>query len=704
MSHRRRSQPSHAAKPDPDPARPPLVVSPVPSTRLRWVDLAIVIALALATTLVYAQVRTHGFLTHDDPEYVTANPHVLQGLTSSGVAWAFTTGHDGNWFPLTWLSHMTDVQAFGVNAGAHHLVSLVLHLLSALLLFLVLRRMTGARWRSALVACLFALHPLHVESVAWVAERKDVLSGLFWMLTLLAYARYVERPGRGRYTVVLAAFGLGLMTKSMLVTLPLVLLLLDWWPLGRWSPTSGRRRIPATLVPLVREKLPLLALSATLSVVTFFAQRSGGTVASLDAAPLSERAANAVVSYVIYLRDLIWPVRLVIFYPLRPIDPWTALVAAAVIVAVSIGVVRAAASRPYLTVGWCWYLGTLVPVIGLIQVGSQSHADRYTYIPSIGIAVAAAWGLAEIVRRWSGLRMVVAGLAAAACLAAGVATWRLLPYWRTSEALFTHAIEARGDNYVAEFNLGLVRRSEGRLDEALAHYERAAAIRPSYPEAQNNIAEVLIVANRVPEALPHLAEALRLRPDLVDAHFNLGAASLEAGRPDAAAAAFRDALRLAPGNARVLTGLGRSLSQLRQLDEGIRLLQEAARREPDSPEAHGALATSLALAGRSRDARTEFAIAIRLQPANAQVHFDLGTLLAGEDRMSDAAGEFAEAVRLQPDYVRARVNLGSSLAAMGRYDEAIAQFTEALRLQPDLDEARRNLEVASDLKARAAKR
>ncbi len=704
MSHRRRQRPSQAAAPDRGPVRTPLVLPARTRAPLQWIDLAIAGVLVAATILVYAQVRTHGFLTYDDPEYVTANPHVTAGLTTAGAAWALTARDDANWFPLTWLSHMTDVQMFGLNAGAHHLVSLVLHLLSALLLFAVFRRMTGARWPSALVACLFALHPLHVESVAWAAERKDVLSGLFWMLTLLAYARYVERPGRGRYALVLAAFGLGLMAKPMLVTLPLVLLLLDWWPLGRWSPAGDRRRAVAMVMSLIREKLPLLALSAVASVVTFLVQRSGGAVAAADAVPLSQRAANAVVSYVVYLRDMVWPARLAVFYPLRPTDPWIALAAAAALVAVTIGVVRAAGRRPYVAVGWFWYVGTLVPVIGLIQVGAQSHADRYTYIPSIGLTVAAAWGLAEVAGRWPRYRMGIAAFAAAACVAADAVTWGLLPCWRTSETLFTRAMEVTGRNYVAEFTLGLVRRSEGRLDEALAHYERALAIRPAYAEAQNNMAEILMAQDRVPEALPHLAEALRLRPDLVDAHVNLGIASAEAGRPDAATAAFRDALRLAPDNVPALAGLGTALTRLGQPEEGIRLLAEAARREPASPTVHAGLATALARAARGDEARGEFAAAIRLQPENAQVHFDLGTLLAGEGRLSDAVTEFAEAVRLKPGYVKARVNLGSSLAALGRYDEAVVQFTEALRLQPNLDEARRNLDYARELQARAAKR
>jgi protein O-mannosyl-transferase len=704
MSHRRRPRPSHTARPEPDPIRPPLPSPTAHRAHLQRVDVAIGVCLIAATLLAYAQVGTHGFLTHDDPEYVTANAHVTAGLTASGVAWALTTGHDANWFPLTWLSHMADVQLFGVNAGAHHLDSLALHLISAVLLFLVFRRMTGARWPSALVACLFALHPLHVESVAWVAERKDVLSGLFWMLTLWAYVGYVERPGRGRYALVLAAFALGLMAKSMIVTLPFVLLLLDWWPLGRWSAAPDRRGGLAAMAPLVREKVPLLALAAAVSVVTFFVQRAAGAVVSIDAVPFGERLANAVVSYAVYLREMIWPTRLAIFYPLRPVDAWAVVSAAAVVIAISAVVVRAAARHPYLAVGWFWYLGTLVPVIGLIQVGSQAHADRYTYIPSIGITVAVAWGLVEIAGRWPRVRVIVAAFAALACAGAGVVTWRLLPYWQDSTSLFSHAIDVTGDNYVAEFNLGLVGRSEGRLDAALSRYERAVQLRPTYAEAHNNIAEILIAENRIPEALPHVAEALRLRPDLVDAQVNLGIASAATGHPDAAEAAFRQAVRAAPNDAQALEGLGRALSELGRPEEGIPFLTEAVRLEPDRPGPHAGLAAALARAGRGDDARAEFSTAVRLQPASPQAHFDLGTLLAGQGSLGDAVRELDEAVRLKPDYVKARVNLGSALASLGRYDEAIAQFTEALRLQPDLAEARRNLEYAETLRARAVAR
>ena len=354
--------------------------------------------------------------------------------------------------------------------------------------------------------------------------------------------------------------------------------------------------------------------------------------------------------------------------------------------------------------GWFWYLGTLVPVIGLIQVGSQSHADRYTYIPSIGITVAAAWGLAEIARRWPRYRMALAGLAAAACVAAGVVTWRLLPSWRTSDAVFTHAIESTGANYVAEFNLGMVQRSEGRLDAALARYERALAIRPAYAEAQNNIAEILIVRNRVArgDAAPGRSAAAASRPG--GRPHQPRRRQRRGGPPRRRRGGVPGRAAARPGKRPGPRGARQGAGAARPIGRGNPAAGRGRAAGPDSPDIHAGLATALALAGRSSEARAEFAAAIRLQPANAQAHFDLGTLLAGTGQWSEAAGEFGEAVRLQPDYVRARVNLGSSLATLGRYDEAIAQFTEALRLQPNLDEARRNLDYARELQARAAKR
>jgi hypothetical protein len=355
--------------------------------------MGIALALVAITLAVYLPVRQFGFVNFDDPDYVSANAHIAHGLTRAAVLWAFTTGYAANWHPLTWLSHMIDVQVFGVNAGPQHLVNLLLHVLNTLLLFGLLHRMTGARGRSAFVAALFAVHPLHVESVAWIAERKDVLSTLFWMLTMWAYVAYVRRPSWARYLGVAIAFALGLMAKPMLVTLPAVLLLLDVWPLGR----TGVTRLLRPRRALVLEKLPLFALAAVSSVMTFLVQRRGGAVSTVDQYPWASRVANALVEYVVYLGRMCWPARLSIFYPYSQSLPgWSVAGSLVLLVALSVAVFRAGGRRPYLVVGWLWYVVTLVPVIGLIQIGTQARADRYTYVPLIGIFIMAAWGLPDL--------------------------------------------------------------------------------------------------------------------------------------------------------------------------------------------------------------------------------------------------------------------------------------------------------------------
>ena len=415
----------------------------------------------------YAQVHTHDFVSYDDPIYVTENPEVQAGLTSAGLVWALTTFRDSNWFPLTWLSHMLDVELFGLDSGWHHLTNVLLHALSAVVLFVALRHMTGARWPSVLVALLFGLHPLHVESVAWIAERKDVLSGLFWMLTLWAYAGYTTRPTRIRYSLSLLLFCLGLMTKQMLVTLPLVLVLLDIWPLCR-----GVRLL---------EKLPFFAASFAASIVAFVAHQQGGAVASFEIVPLATRVENALITYAVYILQAIWPAHLAVFYP-YPLKPILvpAIFAAIVLVGITTLAIREFYRRPYLTVGWLWYLSTLLPVIGLVQTGSQARADRYTYIPLIGLSVAVVWGLSEALAPWPRFRVV---LAAATVVAFAAFTAWQLRYWRDSVVLYQHAIDVVPENYLAHFNLAAVLESRGRTSDAVTQLREggscAAILRPS---------------------------------------------------------------------------------------------------------------------------------------------------------------------------------------------------------------------------------
>jgi len=474
------------------------------------------IALAVATFTVYAQVFDHAFLNYDDPDYVTANRHVLAGVTRDGLTWTLTATHASNWHPVTWLSHMVDCQLHGTNAGGHLLTNVVLHVANTLLLFALLARLTGAAGRSAFVAVLFALHPLHVESVAWVAERKDVLSTTFAMLTLWSYVRFVESPRARTYLPMILLYGLGLMTKPMLVTLPFVLLLLDYWPL--------RRMASRPLRALIVEKLPLFVLAALSSAVTMVVQRAEA-LSSLTALPFSRRISHAVTSYVGYLARAFWPADLAVFYPYPPALPLGEVLAAAVLlVGVTVTVLRMARAYPYLPVGWLWYLGTLVPVIGIVQAGLHSMADRHTYVPLIGIFIIVAWGVPDLLARVPRRQAVLAIGACAVSAACALITWRQLGHWHDSGTLFEHALAVTTDNFVAHNNLGEERMRQGRVREASEHFREAVRLEPRFALAHVNLGGALFSDGRIEEAIAQHAEALRLSPDDADAHYNLGVA------------------------------------------------------------------------------------------------------------------------------------------------------------------------------------
>ena len=475
----------------------PAAKTPKPAAKPRpRADLWICLLLLAAIFGVYAQSRHFAFVNYDDPDYVTANPHVRQGITADGALWALTSTEAANWFPVTRLSHMLDVQLFGMDAGWHHLVSVLIHAVASVLLFLFLMRATGARSPSAFVAFVFALHPLHVESVAWVAERKDVLCALFWFLALWAYVR-------GWRALVIVAFVLGLMSKPMIVTLPLTLLLLDVWPLKR-----GLR---------VREKLPLFALAAAGAVVTIVVQRAGGAVNPAALFGLG----NALVSYVVYVAKTFWLAGLAVFYPYpAQLALWRVALAVTALAAMSWQVVRLYRVRPYLAVGWFWFLGTLVPVIGIVRAGEQARADRYMYVPMIGLAVMIAWGGADLLRRWPRLRTA---LAIGACAACAGAAWAQAGYWRNSETLFAHALEVTTDNYIAEHNLGTYLTDQpGRLPEAVAHLERAVHLEPQSGQAHSDLGIALAgTPGRLEDAIAEFRTAMRLRPDSEVPHINM---------------------------------------------------------------------------------------------------------------------------------------------------------------------------------------
>ncbi len=685
-------------------------------------DLWIYAILFLATLSVYAQVWQFDFVNFDDPDYVTGNPHVRGGFTLANVVWAFTSHDAANWFPVTWLSHMLDCQLFGLRSGWHHLTSVVIHALAALALFAFLHRATHARWRSAFVAFVFALHPLHVESVAWIAERKDVLSALFWFLTLWAYVRYTERPGLGGCVLTLVMFCLGLMAKPMLVTLPFVLLLLDFWPL--------RRKV-------LWEKVPFFAFASTVAVVTYLVQRASGAVQGFSTFPIGLRAGNALVSYVVYIVKTFWPIDLAVFYPYPlQLAAWEVLSAGLVLVGISALVVRSFRDYPYLAVGWFWYLGTLLPVIGLVQVGTQARADRYTYIPMVGLSIMPAWGATDIARRRQRTKTAVVAVAVAGCASCYAVTSVQIQHWRSSESLFRHAIDVTEGNYVAQHNLGValsampgrlpeaithleaalliapdsarahtdlgnaLANTPGRLDEAVAEYRAALRIEPDSAIAHNDLGNTLTkIPGRMPEAIAEYEQALRWKPDYAEAHNNLGRALVGMpGRLPEAILEYEAALRLQPEYSEARTNLGLALSKVPdRLPDAISEYKAALRLQPDSAEAHANLGSALEkIPGRLPEAIFEYQAALRIKPGSAELHYNLGLALAKTgNRMPDAISQYEVALRINPDYADAHNNLGVALAqAPGRLPEAIAHFQTALRIRPDYADAQYNLGVA----------
>jgi tetratricopeptide (TPR) repeat protein len=598
-----------------------------------WPVFGICAGLVIIVFAVFAQTVGHGFVNFDDDEYVYQNPVVSRGLSLHGIDWAFTHVHSTNWHPLTTLLHMLDCQLYGMWAGGHHLTSVFLHAACAVLLFLLLLDMTGAFWSSGFVAAVFAIHPLRVESVAWVSELKDVLSGVFFMLTLWAYARYARRPAsRGSYAIVLLWFVLGLMSKPMLVTTPFVLLLLDYWPLGRFQ---RRSQLPG----LLREKLPLFALSALSCAATVFAQRQAIRV--IEPFPLSLRVGNALVAYVIYLGKLIWPIRLAVLYPLS-LDgspPWQVFDAILLLAALTAGAWLSRRARPYLLVGWLWYLGMLAPVIGILQVGVQAYADRYTYLPQIGLCLAGTWTAADWAGRRRDRRAALGAVALVILCALLVTAYHQTTYWRDSETLWTHTIDCTRDNWAARSNLGMALSEQGRMEEAIAQYREALRINPPDADAHTNLGIALAHQGRTGEAMAQYRAALQLAPHYPEAHYDLGLLLRRQGRTDDAIAQYREALQtdLDPADSHYSLGL-----VLRQ-------------------NAHNNLGNALLQQGRTDEAISQYRMALQINPAYEDACFNLGNALLQQGRVEDAIAQFRQALRLNPADLEAHNALASAL-------------------------------------------
>jgi tetratricopeptide (TPR) repeat protein len=687
-------------------------------------DAYLCVFLALVTFALYWPVTGFEFNNYDDAQYITDNSQIHSGLTGENIRWAFTTGYASNWHPLTWLSHLLDCQLFGLNPAGHHFTNLLFHVANMLLLFGLLRRMTGAVWRAAFVAALFALHPMHVESVAWVAERKDVLSAFFGLLTLWMWWSYIRSPSPRRYALTLLLFALALMSKPMLVTLPLLMLLLDFWPLRRTQPDKPL----LGYAPLVKEKIPFFALTLLSCVVTFLVQKAGGAVALTSMISPEKRAANAVVSYVRYILKLFWPQNMAVIYPYPAHIPWWQIAGAALLlIAITVVSLRAAPRRPYLIVGWLWFVISLVPVIGLVQVGAQSLADRYTYLPYIGLFVMITWGGTEFIAAWPQAKPIFAATAGVLLAGCFLVSMRQLQYWRNSIALFSHAIEVTTDNAVAHCNLGQALAAAGKPEEARDEFTRALNIDPNYVSAMVSMSSYYNLHRNYDEAISVLSAALKIRPDSDQAHYNLALAFSGQGKTAQAIAEYRATLQINPRHDKALVNLGATLAQQGDLTSAIALYQRAIEIAPDNPYAHNALGGALESQGKLDDAVQQYSAALQIQPDFAEAHENLAGLLAGHGHFEDAkphfeaavklrpndpglhlefanasfaagnlntaAAEYSDTLKLQPDNLAAHYNLAAALARQGQLDSALAEFSEVLRLKPDFADAHTGMAI-----------
>ena len=668
----------------------------------------IVLALFCGTLLLFARAIGHDFVNYDDPDYVTANAHVKAGLGVETMRWAMTSGEESNWHPVTWLSHLLDVTMFGMNPHGHHATSVGWHALNAALAFLAMRRLTGALWTSAFFAALFAWHPLRVESVAWVSERKDVVSGFFWFAVLWLYAVYVERRRVGAtsgaawriYGLMLCAFALGLMAKPMLVTLPCVLLLLDFWPLGRtkWgvARVEPAARKTETLAWLVVEKAPFFVLVVISSVVTYLVQSGGGSVSS--ALTLDARLANAVVAVVRYVGKFLLPVDLAVLYP-HP-GHWAAgKVAAALVVVVVLtaGAVGQWRRRPWIAVGWFWFLGTLVPVIGLVQVGLQSMADRYTYLPLLGVQLALLWTVRESASS-PGARRAWAWAGAAVLAVCAVATTRQIGVWQNSLTLFDRAVAVTTGNYVAHDNRGLYLFKAGRVDEAMQDYRAALAINPGYLNANNNLGHAFGELGRPAEAVPLYRVALQAQPNHREVRNNLANALSDLGQLAEATEHYDFVLAREPAHSNALNGSAVVLAMQNRPAEAKARLEQALRLAPDNASAHANLGNVCSMLGLRDEALGHYRRAIDLNPQDAHTRYVVGALLNEQGKFAEAREVLQRSLSLRPNHADALTQLGLALVRGGRSDEGLKAWRTALQVQPGHAQAAAWLKAATEAK------
>jgi Flp pilus assembly protein TadD len=622
-------------------------ISKAPYQRLRGV-LLIGLLLAAVTLTLYWPVQSFDFVNFDDDIYVTDNRQVQGGLSMEGLRWAFTTFHTGNWHPLTWISHMTDVEAYGLDAGGHHRTNALIHAAAAFLLCCVLWAMTGSLWGSALASSLFAIHPLHVESVAWVAERKDVLSGFFWILTMGTYAYYVRRPTLRRYLWVLLSFGLGLLSKPMLVTLPFVLLLFDYWPLKRWAGArtvfdpwvqAGGTQGRADMLRLIVEKVPLFFITAAACIVTLIAQRGVGALWSLERMPFEQRLANALVAYMEYIRKMLWPADLSVLYPHAGMPPaWKTGLAVMLMASLSYVAVRKAREMPFLLVGWLWYLGTLVPVIGIIQVGSQSMADRYTYLPLVGLFIVAAWGAKWIVEKRPLLKHVVIACVVVALAGLLVPSRVQIETWKNSVTLFEQSLRTTEVNPLAHHNIGAYYLERNECQKAVPHFLMALEAKKDYPYALSNLGVCTSRGNDPERALRLFDKAIRIEPRFTKARIDRANYLMRLGRLEEAGMEFLEILNMKPDHEAAHTNLGLIFVQQGKLGDAEAHLQEALRVNPRNAEAHNNLGLVRTKQGRAEEAVASFLRARELAPGNSVIEANLKTASGRQKKETSGKG------------------------------------------------------------------
>ncbi|RJP89666.1 MAG: tetratricopeptide repeat protein [Desulfobacteraceae bacterium] len=673
-------------------------------------SLLIALGLIAITIAAYAKIYSFEFINFDDTCYVTKNERVQQGLNSDNVVWAFIPAGGPDqvyWHPLTWLSHMLDVELFGLNPAGHHLMNLAFHIINVLLLFLVLQRMTGEIWKSAFVAALFALHPINVDSVAWIAERKNLFSTTFWMLTMLAYIRYARKPSLARYLLVFFTMALGLLAKPMLVTLPCVLLLMDFWPLGRID--LGQNRLaglflkktetafPLTSVSrLIAEKIPLLCLSILAIGMSLFSLHLNKQFTDHTSVAMMLRMENAMVSYVLYLWKLIWPSKMAVYHPFPEFIPaWHVMGALLFIGLTSAWILAKSRQSPHLATGWFWFLGTLVPVIGLVQGGLwPAIAERWAYVPGIGMFIIVAWGFPAIIPSHRFKRKTIAFSAGTVLFALFCITRVQSGHWINSQALFSHALQVTSNNYIAHNNLAQAYSQEARLSDAFHHFALALAIKPDHAVIHYNMADCYKKKGDRNKAISHYRQAIAIRPHYGDAYNHLGLLLLEMGRPDEAVTTLQTAIMRDSGYWQAHYSLGNAFQEMGRTKRAIYHYQQAIHMKPNDAKTQNAIGTALTSTGNTDEAIRHYMEAIQINPQFADAHYNLGNAYRNQGQLNQAVLHYQKAIEIEANNEKAHHNMGGVLMTQGRIQEAIKQYQESLKINPDYASAHYNLGIA----------